>query len=365
MQPVREIVELTKELIRIPSTQSRREEIHRCAAFIQSWLDRNAISYQTLEIEGTPSLLVLPRPGKANVLLMAHFDVVEAVVPNQFEPEERDGKLYGRGAIDDKYAVALSLVLFKNHLERLRANDGGQTDMPFGLLLTGDEEIGGYNGAKPALNSIETEFAVALDGGNSNHLVVKEKGIIQMELVAPGVAAHGARPWLGKNAFDVLVKDYQIIQGIFADETPDHWHKTMVLSVCRVGDATVNKVPEKATAMMDIRYTENDDPRALVESIRAAVESEVIVRALEPFYVGGESPYRDLLIEHAGNPSVGFEHGCSDARFLSARGLPSVVWGADGELSQHSANEHLVIASLEPVYSGLDSFLHAVREVEG
>ena len=50
----------------------------------------------------------------------------------------------------------------------------------------------------------------------------------------------------------------------------------------------------------------------------------------------------------------------SDARFLSDHGIPGVVWGADGETSQHSENEHLVIASLEELHDGLTAFLEDV-----
>ena len=107
-----EILHLTKDLIRFKTMHSAPDEIRRCADFIMDYLQGHKINHQTFEHNGYPSILMLPRPNYAPVLLMSHIDVVDA--PDKlFEPVEKNGNLYGRGAIDDKYAAALSLVLFK------------------------------------------------------------------------------------------------------------------------------------------------------------------------------------------------------------------------------------------------------------
>ncbi len=362
MHPEQEIVDLTKALIRIPSVHSRPAEIQRCADFIEAWLDQRNIAYERRDINGTPSLLVLPASARLPVLYMAHFDVVEADDDNLFQPREAAGRLYGRGAIDDKYAVALALVLFERHLRAQQDIGGSQADLGFGLLLTGDEEVGGANGAGAALETLRPEFFVALDGGGPKRIVTREKGVLQLAMATRGKAAHGARPWLGINAFDRLVADYRAIQQLFpepaaADAASEHWHKTLVLSNCRTGDGSVNKVPDLATATLDIRFTEADDPADLVAAIRAAVaHTEVSVHAQVPLFVSGASDHLDLLIDLAGDVGTVSEHGSSDARYPSAKGIPGVVWGAEGEMSQHSAEEHLVVDSLGPLYDTLHRF---------
>jgi succinyl-diaminopimelate desuccinylase len=361
MNPEREIVELTKDLIRFPSTHSRKEEIGRCADFIQSWLDTHQITYQRTDINDTPTITALPSEAGAPVLLMAHFDVVEAEEASLFDPREADGRLYGRGAIDDKYAVAFCMVLFKNFLENLRGSGRQQPDMPFGIALTGDEEIGGYNGAAKVVERVSTEFVLAIDGGHPDKIVTREKGVLHIELTAPGRAAHSARPWMGKNAFDVLIEDYRILKEMFSADTPDHWHDTLAMTRCRVGSGSVNQIPASATAFFDIRYTDDSNPEELIEGIRGAVASDVAVKAVEPFFNGGTSAYLDLLVANAEGAEVGFEHGASDARFLSSRGIPGAVWGADGELSQHSAAEHVVVQSIGKLYQRVHAFLEACR----
>ncbi len=357
-----QIVDLTSELIRIPTTQSRPDDIRRCADFIEDWLARRDIDYQRSDIAGVPAITVLPRPQATEILLMAHFDVVEAQDDSQFIPREQDGRLFGRGSVDDKYAVALALILFHNRLEDIRSAGGTQSDMCFGFLLNGDEEVGGVNGALAVLEKIELDFCLALDGGNPEKIVTKEKGILQLRLIARGKAAHAASPWLGHNAFDVLVADYQTLQKQFATQTPEHWHKTMVLSNCRVGDGSINIVPGEATATLDIRYTENEDPDAILAAIETAVDSTVTVLEKEPLFIGGSSPYLDTLIACIPGVQVGFAHGASDARYLTSRGIPGAIWGAAGEMSQHAADEHVVMSSLGTVYNSLDKFFTVIEE---
>lgn len=355
-----EILELTRQLIEIPSTSSRRDDIHRCADFICQWLKENGINHEPHIIEDVPSISVLPRPGQAPILVMSHFDVVEVMNTRLFEPWIEDGCLFGRGAIDDKYAVALSMVLFREHLQRLKAAGGGQQDMPFGLLLSGDEETGGANGVGALIETIDSEFCIAIDGGGPELIVNKEKGILQLKITATGKAAHGARPWLGENAFDNLVHDYLKLKSIFTeqaqDQSGDHWHKTMVLSNLHVGNGSINVVPDKAEAFFDIRYTEHDDPDAILTEITSCIDSEVEVLAKEPVFASEPSPYIELLASHFDNARIGFEHGASDARYLSERGIPGAIVGAEGETSQHTENEHIVLASLYQLYNRLDGF---------
>jgi succinyl-diaminopimelate desuccinylase len=355
-----EIIRLTKDLIRFKSMHSKLDEIKACAEFIEHMLTMWGISYTRLDRENIPSILVLPETRFAPVLLMSHIDVVDA--PDElFSPEEKDGNLYGRGSIDDKYAVAVSLVLLKRHLRRLRNQDKGQDSIPFGVLITGDEEVGGHHGAKEALEQVKTDFGIALDGGHLRKIVQKEKGIVRLRLISRGKTAHGARPWLGENAIEKLIDDYLKIKPYFQESGPEHWHRTLNFSLVHAGKSA-NQVPDYGEALFDIRYTEKDNMEEVIEKIRADIQGELLVETKEPLFWGGESPYLKLLLEVAKDAEVGFEHGASDARFLRDHGIDGVVWGADGDQSQHSREEHVNIESVHSLYGLLDEFMKRVEE---
>lgn len=359
---MREIVELTKALIRFKTRASEPEEIHRCAQFIASTLEDCGAVYHRQDINGVPSLWALPQPGRTKILLMSHFDVVDGP-DDLFEPVETGGKLFGRGAVDDKYAVALSLVLFRNRLAALKKRGFGQSDMPFGILMTGDEESGGFNGAAKALSHIRAEFCIALDGGDTGRIITREKGILRLKLAASGKSAHGSRPWLGENAIEILMADLTRLKPLFDPEalgyTPrGHWHRTLNIGIIAGGNA-VNQVPDEAVAHLDIRYTEHDDVPRLIDEMQGRVQSALTVLTREPLFSTDKTPYLDLLQTSALHARLDREDGASDARFLSAHGIPGVVWGADGEISQHAADEHVDIDSIGRLYAALDQFMTA------
>lgn len=360
---LREIDNLTQTLIRFQSVRDNPHEIKRCADWVENYLKRSGAEVRRFEHESNPSLVVLPQEGGAPVLLMSHIDVVSAE-PQHFEPFEKDAKLYGRGSLDDKYAVALSLVLVGNHLKELDRQGKGQADLPFGLLITSDEEMGGFHGAGLLLRTLDTDFVIVLDGGSPNEIIVKQKGFAKLRLVSEGRTAHGSQPWLGENAIELLMDDHRKVRGIFEDSKPDRWHRTANLSMLhsgRPGEAeSFNQVPDHAEAILDIRYTENDDLDGLLGHLRKVLRSEVHVEASGPVFEGGESPYLDLLLDVAQGTQLGFTHSAGDARFLTEYGIPGIVWGADGDESAHSADEHVNLQSVHRLYDLLDEFLGAI-----
>ena len=138
--------ELLEGLIRIPSVSAPdfdAAEVRRSAEAVAGLLHAEGFeNVQLLEVAGAhPAVFgeIPAPPGAPTVLLYAHHDVQPPGPDAQwtlpaFEPEERDGRLYGRGSADDKAGVVL-------HLAAVRAH-GGRPPVGVKLFVEGEEEIG-------------------------------------------------------------------------------------------------------------------------------------------------------------------------------------------------------------------------------
>ena len=190
-----------KEFIRIPSISTLPEhtpDIQRAAEFVAESL-RNA-GMENVEIIPTgkhPLVYAdwLHAPGKPTVLCYGHYDVqpadpLELWVTPPFEPTERNGNLYARGAVDDKGQMYMHIKA----IEALRAVNG---TLPVNVkfLVEGEEEVGGASIAKyVAENPEKLRADVALVSDTAMYaegmptLCIGLRGLIYMEVEATGPA---------------------------------------------------------------------------------------------------------------------------------------------------------------------------------
>ncbi len=133
-------------MVRIPSVSAPAypaDEVRRSANLIESLLEASGLeNVQLLEVEGAHPAVYGQKSGPdgaPTVLLYAHHDVQppgpqDLWDASPFEPFERDGRLFGRGAADDKAGIAL-------HLASIRAL-GNDLPVNIKVFIEGEEEIG-------------------------------------------------------------------------------------------------------------------------------------------------------------------------------------------------------------------------------
>jgi acetylornithine deacetylase/succinyl-diaminopimelate desuccinylase-like protein len=148
-----QFVEELKALIRIPSVSTlpeHTEDVRRAAEFIASELRRIGMeNVRLIETATGGHPLVygdwLHAEGNApTVLCYGHYDVQPAEpldewITPPFEPTERDGNLYARGAVDDKGQMWMHIKA----LESLFAANEGRLPVNIRVLIEGEEEVGG------------------------------------------------------------------------------------------------------------------------------------------------------------------------------------------------------------------------------
>jgi acetylornithine deacetylase/succinyl-diaminopimelate desuccinylase-like protein len=141
-----------KDLIGIPSISFpgfKPEPVRQCAEAVAKLLTKSGLTGVRLLETGTGHPAVFGEwtgaPGKPTLLLYAHYDVQptgrDALWTNPpFEPTEREGRLFGRGASDDKGGVAMYAAAIRSYWETAH-----QLPINVKILIEGEEEVGSVN----------------------------------------------------------------------------------------------------------------------------------------------------------------------------------------------------------------------------
>lgn len=207
-----DVVALCQELLTIDSSNFGDNEgpVERaCAEFVMAKLTE--VGYAPTYLESSPGRanVILRIPGRdpslGAVMLHGHLDVVPAVASDwQVHPlsgEERDGMLWGRGAVDMKGMDAMILAFALD-----LATTGRVPERDVVVAFLADEEAGGlygshwlvkehrelFEGVTTAISEVGG-FSIEIDGKRCYLLQTAEKGIMWLRLVAQGRAGHGSQ----------------------------------------------------------------------------------------------------------------------------------------------------------------------------
>ena len=311
------------------------------ADYLRQVLEKEGIPVQTFTLEPNRPNIVARLKGngsKRPLLLMGHTDVVNVDASKwthpPFSATRADGYVYGRGTVDDKdnvVASLMTLVLLK------RLNVPLDRDVIF-LAEAGEEgstRVGIQFMANQHFADIDAEYCLAETGG-----MVREGGQIKygtvqtlekiphaVALTARGVAGHGSIPLLTNpivrlSAAITKVGDWHSTirlnettrayftrlaaqsAGAEAQRYRDVLDPQKVAAIDRYfhandpakaallhataspnivdGGYRINVIPSEATATLDLRILPDDDPKAVLESIRQAVGDPAVDVAFGP-----------------------------------------------------------------------------------
>lgn len=354
-----EFIKLLDKLVSFETISDKPENIKKCFDFIENYFkeDKNIV-VDWYEKDGIQSISINFKDNlKPEMILLSHIDVVPAS-KKMFKIQIKKNKIFGRGVSDMKGMVALGMMLMKKYSNLDKKPS-------FGLVITSDEEKGGFNGAGYLVEYkiLKPKVVIVPDGGDNFKITNIEKGIIHLRMYAKGVSAHGSRPWLGKNAIEIIIKNFLKIRNIFEEQNKEGWYKTINIGKICGGDVP-NKVPDFAEAFLDIRYTEKDDLKKIINKIKKVVDKEIRIDILlnEPLcYTPKNNKYIIKMLKIIKQKikqkvKLEKEHGGSDARFFSNINIPTIIVKpyAGG---QHSHNEWLDIDSSMDFFDILDRFI--------
>jgi acetylornithine deacetylase/succinyl-diaminopimelate desuccinylase-like protein len=398
------------------------------ARFLGSLIEREGIMVEYLETAPNREIAVATIKGdgsKRPLMLCNHTDVVPVEerywdMP-AFEGVIRDGRVYGRGAVDMKGCGVMQLMAF---LMLARQRAPLKRDIVF--CAVPDEEAGSELGmvwlCENRPDIVDVEFELSEGGGGSSSfggvpaklftVATNEKDICWLRLTAVGTPGHGSRPHSDNSAVHLIralngLADWD--RGVtFTPETRAYVEKlgeagllkdaddpavleerilatpefhamfvnTLNVTMLQAG-IKANVIPAKSSAVIDCRLLPGQSKEDWIRQVRERIDDDRIEISLEspdqgePEQVPWDTElYRviNTVVKEAMEDAVvvpGMTIGGTDNRFLRAQGIPAYgfipcLLSSGERAGFHGNNEFLTVDNLN---MGVELMYQVVRRM--
>ncbi len=353
---------LTRELI---SRRSLTPDDAGCCALIGERLARLGFQLEWLDREGVTNLWATLGPGSPLMILAGHTDVVptgplERWSSDPFQPQVRDGLLYGRGAADMKSGLAAMVCA----VERLLGETPLKGSLAF--LITSDEEGMARHGTKYVAEvlrarGIRPDYAIV--GEASSHLrlgdriVVGRRGSLGCNLRVHGRQGHVAYPHKADNPIHRLAP-------VLAELVATEWDRgnasfpptSLQISNVHAGTGANNVNPAEADVVFNFRYCTESTAESLKARVHAVLDRHLPRYEADWWHTGEPFLTRQGRLIEAAQAAIGeitglraeqfTGGGTSDARFIAPLDTEVVEIGPIND-SIHKIDEHVSVEDLE------------------
>ena len=398
------------------------------ARYLGSLIEREGIAVEYIETAPNREVAVATLKGdgsKRPLMLCNHTDVVPVEaqywsVP-AFEGVVKDGRIYGRGAVDMKGCGVMQLMAF---LLLARQETPLKRDIVF--CAVPDEEAGSEQGmvwlCEHRPDVVDVEFELSEGGGGSSRfggqptklftVATNEKDICWLRLTAVGTPGHGSRPHADNSAVHLIralnrLTDWD--RGVtFTPDTDAYVAKlgeagllkeagnpgaleqriratsefyamflnTLNLTMLDAG-IKANVIPAKSTAVIDCRLLPGQTKDDWIRRVRERIDDDRILVELEspdqgePEQVPWDTELfrviNDVVKEAMEDAVVvpGMTIGGTDNRFLRAKGIPAYgfipcLLSPEERAGFHGNNEFLTVDNLN---MGVELMYEVVRRM--
>lgn len=358
---------LTRELVRRASVTP---DDAGCNALLAERLQALGFTVETID-RGAVRNFWARLGDTAPVLCFAgHTDVVppgplEAWSSPPFEPELRDGLLYGRGTADMKGSLAAMITA----CERFRAGcEREQREMAGSLafLITSDEEGPAADGTRAVIEKLQErgehiDCCVIGEPSSRDRLgdmiKIGRRGSLHGRLVFHGVQGHIAYPHLARNPIHESLAPLRELCDTVWDQGNEGFPPTSFqISNLHAGTGADNVIPGNLEVTFNFRYSTESTRESLRERTDAILTRHGIPFTLtwklsgEPF-VTLDSPFVDRVAECVTSvtgltPERSTSGGTSDGRFIAPTGTHLVELGPCND-SIHKVDEHVCARDLD------------------
>lgn len=325
--------------------------------------------------------------AKKTIHFNAHYDVVPAgkgwTTP-PFEPDIREGIMYGRGTNDMKGSLAALLFA----IEAIQKTDQ-KPKVNIEIAFVPDEESNSHMGTGYIVNQklIDADYAFVCEGGWENLVGCGHNGVLWMEVTVKGKSAHASRPYLGINALEktaALVFELQAYQEklrehVFIAPGGKKLHPPLTVGgeIRTSSGSKINTIPDEITFTIDRRIlpdeteeqAERDMRAVLAEAVKKIPDLQIEVHTISTqpsSLVPEDNPLPQGLLEavkkYRPQANFGMTAGFTDMSFYANDAkIPTVGYGVAGQ-NTHGVNEQV---TLEDLLTTAKIYAHFLTSWEG
>lgn len=362
-------LELAKELI---ARRSIAPDDGGCMDLIASRLAKAGFDYERMDRgkahNRVRNLWVRHGSEKPLVCLAGHIDVVppgavERWKSDPFEPTERDGCLFGRGAADMKTSVAAMITAAERFVAATPDHRGS-----LALLFTSDEEgpaIAGTFAVVEQLQWRNESIDACILGEPTSETTLGDtikngrRGSLNGVLIVKGVQCHIAYPERGRNPIHMAVPALAELASIEWDRGNEYFSPTSFqISHVQASTGANNTIPGALEVWFNFRFSTESTVDELKDRVHAVLDGHGADYNLTWTLSGAPflSPRGGLVDVMSAavaavtglTPRLSTAGGTSDGRFLSAISREIVELGPVSA-SIHAIDEHVLLADIGPL----------------
>lgn len=356
-------LELLQELVR---RESITPNDAGCQDLLATRLSKSGFSAEYLNFADTQNLWL--KRGKCAPLFvfLGHTDVVPAGSLGAwdsppFQPEIRDGNLYGRGTADMKGSIAAFITAVERFVDQYPKHNGS-----IAILMTSDEEGSAINGVVKVVEVLQQrqekiDWCLVGEPSSDKKIAdvirVGRRGSLCAQLTVFGIQGHVAYPDIAENPIHRFAPALQEL----TQEVWDHGNAffpatRLQISNINAGTGAENIIPGQLDAQFNLRFSTELDADTIKTRCHAILDRHNLNYQLQwrlsgnPFLTGSG---RLIDAAHIAIQSIcGYQPvndtggGTSDGRFIAPTGAEVIELGPLNA-TIHKVNEHINLDDLE------------------
>ena len=288
---------------------------------------------------GRPNVIgIIDRGAGKSLMLCGHSDTVGVEgMTKPFDPVERDGKVFGRGAQDMKGGVASILGAARQLASSLRS---GKVI----IAIVADEEYASVGAEAVARKSEWIADAAIVCEPTDLAIGTGHKGFEWAEVVTEGVAAHGSRPEDGVDAIAMMGRVLngleRLEEKLIAGKPHPLLGRPSVHASLIAGGRELSTYPDRCTLSIERRTVAGEPSEILAAEMNAILDKlrhDPRFRATSrflfhraPYLTPEDHPLPKLLASAVPNAKTGAMSFWTDAAILGAAGMATVIFGPGG-----------------------------------